>query len=612
MKLVFGYANTEGGELGHPGPNVFTRELTLNGFDAATCASLRRIDPDCIVLRLDGDELASAHRWALGMLERGSLRRGVHLICLAREDMPSAWSESRPGDACPMYVVKVGVGQSAERLALRRAEEIASAQTRVWLSCLPRERNRRVVLVGAGIVNLVTAVYLHRAGYSVSIVEGGPPPGAAAAFPRCTWSGGDGRIFSWNEARHHLRGRTPAAALRPFRRAISDGGWLCAAAETLTPVDQQWIERHEQTAAWLRDVYHDDIIATNRDSDPCWWRLFREIPEVFADVGLQPRLFRVYPDERRLELGEREERAIGAFKRRLESLRHVASELPELGEAIHQGNIGGALEVRGFGLNIHRFASALVSYLQSRGVEIAWNTYVQRMKLDAVGNVEGVWAGSRFFEADHYVLSTGVAGGPLLSGSMAGPQLASMLGVWVSVPQGSDARLPPLKVCRDGFASDESAAGANVIPGRAADGTPVLNISAGHGFLGENVQNVDERQVAALFRAVEETACSLFPRAARSAQASGWLMSSRSRCIRPWTPTCLGIFETRPTSTGGVFVIAGGHNTGGFAQSPAVAQAVLAALDGRPHAMHRKYHPERLDAFVGAPVGAPVALEAAS
>ena len=51
-------------------------------------------------------------------------------------------------------------------------------------------------------------------------------------------------------------------------------------------------------------------------------------------------------------------------------------------------------------------------------------------------------------------------------------------------------------------------------------------------------------------------------------------------------------------------VLAGGHNTGGFAQSPEVAEAVACALEGRPHPMHTLYHPQRFAGVFAAPVAA--------
>lgn len=598
MRLLFGYVDPTSFDLAHPGPNVAVRELALDSFDAAVCAYLSRIDPDCVVLRCSSESTPTVQRWVRGMLERNSLRRGIHVLCLSREPTARARVLSGPKDAYQHVVLGVPATESAERLALRYAEAVALDQARVWVSCLPQRGGQRVTLVGCGVVNLITAVRLLHAGYEVTLLDSGPPPGSASSVPRCTWSGGDGRIFSWNEARHHMRGHTPHAAAQVFQRVVSEGGWLCRRPETLTAADRRWIELYDATAPWLRDVYNDDIIATNRDSADGWRRLRDAAPRLFSDVGFQSQLVRVYPDAERFHKAERDERRIGAIKRRIEQL---ADELPALTQAVAQGSVFAALEVQGFGLNIHRFARALLDYLQASGATIHWNTPVGRVAFDPLGNVEGVASGSRFFEADHYVVSPGVAGGQCLEGSLGRSQIAAMIGVWISIPRPADLTIPPMKVARDGFASDESAAGANVIPGTAPDGTPVLHLSAGHGFLGHDAASVDPYELSAMFRAVEETAASLFPDWFRAARSSGMLEASRSSCIRPWTPTCLGLFETQPTATGGVFALAGGHNTGGFAQSPQVAEAVLAALDGRTHPMHRLYHPRRLGSFLDSP-----------
>jgi len=76
-------------------------------------------------------------------------------------------------------------------------------------------------------------------------------------------------------------------------------------------------------------------------------------------------------------------------------------------------------------------------------------------------------------------------------------------------------------------------------------------------------------------------------------------------CIWPWTPSGLGLFETAETSDGGLVVITGGHNTGGFARSPSVSRAVFAALRGHEHPMHTLYHPRRFRDFAHAAVAAP-------
>jgi D-amino-acid dehydrogenase len=57
------------------------------------------------------------------------------------------------------------------------------------------------------------------------------------------------------------------------------------------------------------------------------------------------------------------------------------------------------------------------------------------------------------------------------------------------------------------------------------------------------------------------------------------------------------LFETVPTAGGGLAIITGGHNTGGFAQAPSVGQAVIGALAGRHHPMHVLYDPFRFTDF---------------
>ena len=77
------------------------------------------------------------------------------------------------------------------------------------------------------------------------------------------------------------------------------------------------------------------------------------------------------------------------------------------------------------------------------------------------------------------------------------------------------------------------------------------------------------------------------------ARREGTLHHTRKACVRPFTCTGLGVFEVLGTARGGRLVIASGHNTGGFAQAPAVADAVAGTLEGRPHPMQALYDPER-------------------
>ena len=51
-----------------------------------------------------------------------------------------------------------------------------------------------------------------------------------------------------------------------------------------------------------------------------------------------------------------------------------------------------------------------------------------------------------------------------------------------------------------------------------------------------------------------------------------------------------------PTNKGGQLIITGGNNTGGFTQSPYIADAVLHTLQGKKHIMQTLFHPKRMQA----------------
>jgi len=128
-------------------------------------------------------------------------------------------------------------------------------------------------------------------------------------------------------------------------------------------------------------------------------------------------------------------------------------------------------------------------------------------------------------------------------------------------------------------------------------GTPTLVCGSGYGWTGLNPYNIDSTELDVLFDALEDTLRQFFPKAHTAARVAGTLDASRRLCVRPWTASCLGVFERVETRGGGLLIVTGGHNTGGFAQSPVVAEAALAAFEGRKHPMHTAYHPRRLERF---------------
>ncbi len=527
----------------------------------------------------------------------------VFIVCIG--DYPEAVQTVA---GVPVYWVSAQGDLSAAERALILTETLHSRQLDDECNRplrIARQQHRsapqeHVVLVGAGAVNLLTAYYLHEQRYRVSVIDANPDPRTTSAWSQlgCTHGGCDGRMFTLTESRYHLANyqNTDTEPARPFQDRIAANGWLCQDRHELDGTDIAWITEYTQTPTWLTSVLNEDIISFNRQSAPLWEALKQDCPSIFDGVGYTPTVLRVYSTREQFAAATVNEARVGALKRVLDPA-SLCREHPGLAQAVRDGAIVGALEVVGFTVGIHRFSAKLIGLLEDAGVDFRWNQRVTEVAKETNGEVRCLLAGNESIEADHYVISPGAYGGSLLNGMVCGEQISGIAGAWLSLPNTEPRLAASMKISRVGFAASGAAEGANVIVDSSTDGE-FIHISSGHGYLGRDCESIDMGAVEDLFRVVDETARRYFPAAYDAAQRSGLLSSSRRYCVRPWTPSGLGIFEMAPTRNGGLVVVTGGHNTGGFAQSPSVAMAVLAALRGEAADMHRAYHPERLRRFL--------------
>jgi glycine/D-amino acid oxidase-like deaminating enzyme len=450
---------------------------------------------------------------------------------------------------------------------------------------------RSVVLAGAGIVNLVTALSLVRDGYDVVVYERSPDPRDDADWTAygCTRGGGDGRMFTLTEADSYNGRAWPGRDL--LTRPISAHGWLLAKPGDLTDAERRWAEDFHRIPAWLADSYTEDIFAVNHAAGEGWARLVESDPGLFDDAtGYRDGILRVYDDADYYRWHVARNDRVGATRTVLPPDR-VGAEYPALADACAAGTVAGGLEVVGFTVNIHKFLARLVSLLAAEGVRFRWGTPVTGIDWAGPGVVGGLATAAGVVRADHYVLSPGVYGDDLLRGTLSHERIQGMLGVWLTVPNVEPRLAHSVKIARKGHRAEET----NVTLGTGEGGEPVLICGSGYGWTGLNPGNVDSAELDVVFDALEDTIRRFFPAAHAAAREAGTLDASRRVCVRPWTASCLGVFETLPADGGGVLVVTGGHNTGGFTQSPEVGEAVLAALGGRPHPMHTRFHPRRLE-----------------
>ena len=389
-------------------------------------------------------------------------------------------------------------------------------------------------------------------------------------------------MFTLTEADdYHDRalGRSPVNA--QFRQPASRRGWLLCAPDAM---EEEWIRDFERVPAWLARAYNADTLAFNRASSALWDEWIRGDSQLFEDVGLTHDILRIYSDAGQFVESLRRQDGVGATKR-VYGPAEVRSAQPALGDA-PAGAIAGGIVVNGFTLHVHDLMAKLLNCLEVAGVDVRFDTRVSDLIRDGADRVTGAVVGERVIQCDHYVMSLGAE----LSSLSPPPTLRNLvhgvLGCWATIPNVEPRLTNSLKLARLGHHSEDT----NVTVAHDKWGDPVLIFGSGYGYVGSN-GDVDTRELKVLFTALLDTIRVYFPRAYEAA-GSDRVRKSFRHCVRPWTASNLGIFEMEPASCG-LAIWTGGHNTGGFAQAPIVAEAVHAGLQGEPHAMHAAYAAHR-------------------
>ncbi len=490
----------------------------------------------------------------------------------------------------------------AERSVMHR--QVAERLSSVGIS--PRASQSlsgsRVTLVGAGIVNLMTALDLIEQGAQVEILDASPDPRSRPSWQQlgATHGGENARMFCFTEADNYSeKGRTVESNTSTvFRRRISEGGWLLTRPETLNRHERAWIDNFQHLPRWRAETFTEDIHGINIASHPLWKQLQLDASHLFEGVGYTPSVLRLYSEAHRAEAAEALHRKLGSLVRVLDA-NSLSRRHPALGEAVARREIAAALEVEGFSLTIHDFVRKLMAHLEAKGAAIRWNQHVAAIERTDDGLVTGLRVQdgameskrvqTRLVRSEHYVLSPGAYGNPLLEGTRSAGKIQGILGLWLRLPNLEPRLRHPVKVHREGWVGEDS----NVTLATDATSRPMLILGSGYGFVGSRPLDMSSPEITCLFEALEETARRYFPHPYRRAVGEPWFAESRRACIRPFTSTSLGIFEVLGTSAGGRMVIASGHNTGGFTQAPAVAEAVTATLTGQSHPMQALYDPER-------------------
>ena len=452
-------------------------------------------------------------------------------------------------------------------------------------------KNNKVILVGAGVVNLVSAYFLSRQGYELVIVDKAPPPHQKQDWKNfgCTFGGENVRMFSYTEADNYnekgsqLYSRMDLA----LSKCIDKGGWLVNEPLHFSDLERSWIEDFHRVDPHDAINFCEDIYSINIASGAIWDQLMEEDSPLFEDVELRKDIFRIYSDPADFQAAQQLHGKLGSLIHAFDK-KEVLAKYPMLRASEHAEQLGGCMLVQGFTLKVHTLCENILNYLVKKGTEIRWNTSFSGIEKDHAGQVTGVVIDGKLESYDHYLLSLGAYAGTTLLNTQTHNQLHGVLGVWLTLPNLYPELQHSMKIHKTGHVGEDT--NVTLIE---RGGKPVLVLGSGYGYTGNSSNNyVDNEQLTGLYDSLKETARVYFPEA--YAQAAPYLDDTQKYCVRSWTPTGLGVFEMIPSDTGGKLIITGGNNTGGFTQAPQIAEAVVNALDGLPHRMHACFHPQRV------------------
>ncbi|WP_282611164.1 FAD-binding oxidoreductase [Pelagibius sp. Alg239-R121] len=482
--------------------------------------------------------------------------------------------------------------------ALCQAEHARTFEARYlpapYIQATDPAKGKRVAVVGAGIVSLIAALEFARAGYAVEVFEKSPDPRALGDWRRmgCTHGGESVRMFSLTECDiYQDRNSDGQGRVNGFiDTGLERMGWGLGAESEFDAEDHQWKSEFRDVPIFLAEHYNEDVFDLNHESYRLWGAMMEATPNLFEGVDLTEGLLRICRTESYHDKQLRRQKHVRAFVRELDR-ECLIEAYPALATGCANDEIFGGIEVEGFTLNIQRFVRHVLTEAEALGVVFHWSSPVARIERQG-SVIAGLVVAGTLRKSDHYFVSPGPYVHGLLDPTQSRGSVHGILGAWISVPNVAPKLQRSMKIAREGHI----ASCGNIIINEDDAGNERLVFGSGFGYLGQRPENIDHARLARLFHSMQDYVGQLFPEALEMARADGSLEAQRKYCIRPWTPTCLGIFEIQEAETG-CLVVATGHNTGGFSQSTSVAKAALAAMRGDVHPMHSLYAPKRFRSF---------------
>lgn len=413
-------------------------------------------------------------------------------------------------------------------------------------------QDKKVTVVGAGIVGLLSAYYLNRSGLKVQVFDAGPNP--LIDYDRsktgATFSGGNARHVSATETYPHAS----SSMNGKIYRGVNEGGWLAKNPNLLTTDEKRWMDDFDMLT-WKPDLFDrfaQTVVGVNNLGKDLWRKLMVEDPELFQGTGLQEPATIFFLDEPTFQSETLVESQANLTCETIYP-EEIKARYPAMADALLRKVIVGGLIVDSFALNAISFCRNLIRRLEDKGVSFTWN--------QAVTDVESINTLSNY-----YFISTGAFRQDFLRGTHSDQKIMGVAGVWIRIP--NPGLEGPIKI-------------ATPYPTGYINGTvegKSLLLSGGYGFIGQDRLDEQSPGIKTLFDDLERNVASIFPESYTKALSEDSL--DQRACVRPMKPSGLGVIEILDKGAYKI-VFAGGNNAGGFTQAPAVANTAVEIINGQ-------------------------------
>lgn len=414
-------------------------------------------------------------------------------------------------------------------------------------------KNKSAVVVGCGIVGLLSAYFLHRAGLKVSVIDAGPNPltNYDRAKAGATFSGADARHVSATETSPHAS----SSMHEQIYKGVREGGWLSKDPKLLTTEEKAWMKDFDHLTKEQEhfNMFTKTVVNVNNLGKDMWRKLTQEDPDLFKDCGMQEKITVFFLDQETFfSETDVETKANPDYPVKTLTLKEIIKEYPAMEEPINKGIIAGGLVLDGFAVQAISFCRNVIARMEREGVDFSWN--------NEVTNLEEI--GKNF---DYYLVSTGVS---------IAKKVMGVAGVWIKIPNSGFKN--PFKI-------------ATPYPTGYINATLFENsllLSGGYGFIGKDIRNEESQGIQTLFEDIKRNIKRVFPAIYQRALLDGTL--DEKACVRPMKATGLGVFEVENKGKAKIIYV-GANNAGGFTQAPVIAQSVLDVVNERESLLLKEY-----------------------